>query len=144
MKNLSFVWHRLVKDGQTCNRCGETFEELEKAVAKLKSSLLPLGIEVTIETEELTEEAFKANPSKSNEVWIAGKKVEDWLDAPIGMTPCSTVCEGSSCRTIEINGNSYETIPEELFIKAGLTAAGSILTCEASPTSNSCCSGSCS
>ena len=77
MKTMPIVWYRLVKAGETCIRCGETHQELEKALAKLKSSLLPLGVEVTFETKELTEAEFKINPSKSNEVWIAGKPEEE-------------------------------------------------------------------
>lgn len=143
MKIMPIVWYRLVKAGETCIRCGETHQELEKALAKLKSSLLPLGVEVTFETKELTEAEFKINPSKSNEVWIAGKPVEEWLGARVGMTPCSSVCEGSSCRTLEVDGNSHETIPEELFVKAGLRAASELLTSDTGPKSNACCGGSC-
>lgn len=143
MKNLPIVWYRLVKAGETCIRCGQTHQELEKAVAKLKTSLLPLGIEITFETKELTEEEFKANPSKSNEVWIAGKTLEEWVGAQVGMTPCSSVCEGASCRTLEVDENSYETIPEELFVRAGLNAANQILALNSGPNSKSCCSGPC-
>ena len=143
MKIMPIVWYRLVKAGETCVRCGEPHQELEKAVVKLKSSLLPLGVEVTFETKELTEEEFKINPSKSNEVWIADKPVEEWLGAQVGMTPCSSVCTGSSCRTLEVDGNTHETIPEELFVKAGLKAASELLTSESSFASKSCCGGSC-
>ena len=143
MKTLSLVWYRLVKAGETCIRCRQTHQELEKAVVKLKTSLLPLGLEVKFETKELTEEEFKANPSKSNEVWIAGKPVEEWLGAHVGMTPCSSVCTGSSCRTLQVGERLYETIPEELFIKAGLKAASDILTSDTSPKSNACCGSSC-
>lgn len=143
MKNLSIVWYRLVKAGETCIRCGQTHQELEKAVVKLKASLLPLGIEVIFETRELTEEEFKINPSKSNEVWIAGKPVEEWVGAQVGMTPCSSVCTGSNCRTLEVGERTYETIPEELFVRAGLRAASEILTSDPVPASDSCCGGSC-
>lgn len=143
MKNLPIVWYRLVKAGETCIRCGQTHQELEKAVVKLKASLLPLDVEVTFETKELTEEEFKANPSKSNEVWVAGKPLEEWVGAQVGMTPCSSVCTGSSCRTLELGEKSYETIPEELFVKAGLKAASEMLTSETGLSSSSCCDSSC-
>ena len=143
MKTLPIVWYRLVKAGETCIRCGQTHQELEKALVKLKASLLPLNIEVIFETKELTEKEFKANPSKSNEVWIAGKPVEEWLGAQVGMTLCSSVCAGSSCRTLKVGQQTYETVPEELFVKAGLKAVSEMITSDASPKSNSCCSDSC-
>ena len=31
MKILKIEWHRLVTDGQTCPRCGDTGQEVEKA-----------------------------------------------------------------------------------------------------------------
>lgn len=143
MKILPIVWYRLVKAGETCIRCKQTHQELEKALVKLKSSLLPLNVEVIFETKELTEEEFKVNPFKSNEVWIAGKPVEEWLGAQVKMTPCSSVCSGSSCRALEVGQQTYETVPEELFIKVGLMAASEIFTSDTSPKSNSCCSDSC-
>lgn len=145
MKALPIIWYRLVKAGETCSRCDGTYQELEKAVSKLKTALAPLGIDMTLEARELTEAEFKLHPEKSNQVWINGRLAEKWLGAEMGMTPCSTVCEGSICRTIEIDGKSYETIPEELFLKAGLIAASQMTTSEMSDqSSQSCCDKPCS
>lgn len=143
MKQLPIIWHRLVKAGETCIRCGETYRELEKATVKLKASLLPLNIEVVFQRKELTEEEFNVDPSKSNEVWIADKPLEQWLGAQVGMSPCSSVCAGSSCRTLQMGEEIYETIPEELFINAGLKAAGEMLGSHSRATASSCCTGSC-
>ena len=141
MKQMPIVWKRLIKGGETCTRCGNTGRELESAVAKLAASLRPLGIEPVLETQEIDEEAFKVNPSESNRVWIAGKPIEKWLDANIGMSRCCSVCGDSDCRTLEVGGRTYETIPEEQFIKAGLMA-GSQMTSTSSEgkESTSCCS----
>ena len=39
MKSLSIIWQRLVdSNGQTCDRCGATYTELEKAVKYLEST----------------------------------------------------------------------------------------------------------
>lgn len=122
MKPMPIVWKRLVKGGETCVRCGNTRRELEAAVAKLTVSLQPLGIEPVLETQEIGEEAFKADPSESNRVWIANRPLEDWLDAAVGMSRCCSVCGESDCRTLEVDGRTYETIPEEQFIQAGLMA----------------------
>ena len=123
MKPMPIIWKRLVKKGETCARCGDTYRELEGAVAKLEAALRPLGIEPVLETQEIDEETFKVNPSESNRVWIAGKPVEEWLGADVGMSRCCSVCGDSDCRTLEIGNRTYETIPEELFLKAALMAA---------------------
>ena len=128
MTQMPIVWKRLVKGGETCTRCGNTGRELEAAVARLDTSLRPLGIEPVFSTQEIDEDAFKANPSESNRVWIAGKSVEDWLGAKVGMSRCCSVCGDSDCRTLEVGGRTYETIPEEQFIKAGLMAASQLMT----------------
>lgn len=51
MKTLKIQWQRLIIDGQTCQRCGTTESEVDKAVQSLKQSLNPLGIEVALEKE---------------------------------------------------------------------------------------------
>ncbi|MDW8167449.1 MAG: DUF2703 domain-containing protein [Acidobacteriota bacterium] len=142
MKQMPIVWKRLVKGGETCNRCESTGRALEAAVAKLTASLRPLGIEPVLKTQEIDEEAFKANPLESNRVWIAGKPIEEWLDANVGMSHCCSVCGDSDCRTLEVGGRTYETIPEELFIKAGLMAASQIVVSASSREegTTSCCS----
>lgn len=142
MKQMSIVWKRLVKGGETCTRCGNTGHELEAAVTKLAASLRPLGIEPVLETQEIDEDVFKANPSESNRVWIAGKPIEEWLGANVGMSRCCSVCGESDCRTLEVGGRTYETIPEEQFIKAGLMAGSQMMTSTSSldKSATSCCS----
>ena len=141
MKQMPIVWKRLVKGSETCTRCANTGRELDAAVVKLAASLRPLGIEPVLETQEIDEEAFKANPSESNRVWIAGKPIEEWLGANVGMSRCCSVCGDWDCRTLEVGGRTYETIPEEQFVKAGLMAASQMMTLGSSPDkgATSCC-----
>lgn len=142
MKPMQILWKRLVKGGETCTRCGDTGRELEAAVAKLAAALRPLGIEPVLETQEIDEAAFKDNTSESNRVWIAGKPIEEWLGADVGMSRCCSVCGDSDCRTLEVGGRTYETIPEEQFIRAGLMAASQMIASASSPDrgATSCCS----
>ena len=47
MKLLPIIWQRLVNSaGQTCNRCGVTYEALQRAIAKLddESDALPRAL----------------------------------------------------------------------------------------------------
>ena len=125
---LPIVWQRLVSSkGKTCDRCDATHQEIQRAVSKLKETLRPLGIEPTLETREIDERSFKANPSESNRIWIAGKPMEEWLGARVGSSRCCSVCGDSECRTVEVAGAAFEAIPEKLFLKAALIAAAQLL-----------------
>jgi hypothetical protein len=53
--------------------------------------------------------------------------MEDWLRGTVGKSPCCSVCGDSDCRTVEIQGAVFETIPERLIVKAGLLAAAELL-----------------
>ena len=124
MESLSIVWQRLVNsNGQTCERCGATYEELEQAVNKLETVLKPLGIEPTIEVREIGIATFTSDPTQSNRIWIDDKPLEEWLSASVSSSPCCNVCGDSKCRTIELENEVFETIPAELILKAGLIAA---------------------
>jgi len=106
---------------------------MQRAVSKLKEALRPLGIEPTLEIREIDEKSFKANPSESNRIWIAGRPVEEWLGARVGSSRCCSVCGESECRTVEVGETSFEAIPEKLFLKAALVASSQLfdLTTEA-------------
>ncbi|MEN6487579.1 MAG: DUF2703 domain-containing protein [Syntrophaceae bacterium] len=129
MKKLPIIWQRLVNsEGDTCDRCNATYKEMQHAVEKLKQSLQPLGIEPTLEIKEIDEISFKTKPLESNRIWIAGIPMEEWLGASVGSSPCCSVCGTSECRTVEIEGNTFETIPEKLFLKAALIASSRLLS----------------
>jgi hypothetical protein len=136
MKTLKIQWQRLVIDDQTCQRCGATETEVDKAVQSLKQSLNPLGIEVALDKRTIEQAEFVKNPSKSNLILIGGQSLEDWLQARTGQSSCCGPCGDAECRTIEAQGKIYETIPAELIIKAGLIAAGQLFNAKGS---HSCC-----
>lgn len=139
MRQMPITWKRLVKDGQTCERCGSTFHQLESAVGKLEAALRPLGIQPVLVTETIDEREFVVEPSESNRVWIAGQPLEHWLGATVGKSRCCSVCGDSDCRTLEFGGRAYEAIPEELFVRAGLAAVSQLLTPEAAARPDSSC-----
>ncbi|HEX9171468.1 MAG TPA: DUF2703 domain-containing protein, partial [Telluria sp.] len=76
---------------------------------------------------EIEPDAFKAMPSESNRIWIAGRSIEEWLNASVGKSTCCSACGDSECRTLEIEKQTFETIPEELILKAALLAASQSL-----------------
>jgi hypothetical protein len=100
---------------------------LQEAVAKLEEVLRPLGIEPSLEIREVDRDAFTADPSQSNRVWIAGKPIEEWLGARVASSPCCSVCGDSECRTLEMGEDTFENIPAELILKAALIAASQLV-----------------
>jgi hypothetical protein len=109
MKSLPIIWQRLTtSDGKTCDRCDATYQELQRGVKKLTEVLGPLGIEPTLEAREIDEGSFRASPSESNRVWIAGKPMEEWLKGRVGTSRCCSVCGESECRTVQVGGTVFE------------------------------------
>ncbi len=128
MKSLEILWQRLVDEtGQTCDRCKATETALEDAAQKLRHSLEPLGVEVVIKKESLTKSAFLKDPLESNRIWMAGKPLENWLSATTGQSRCCAPCGDSECRTLTVDGETYEAVPSELLVKAGLIAATGLI-----------------
>jgi len=134
LKTLNIKWQRLITKGETCPRCGSTEQELDKAVDKLKQALRPLGMNVILEKEELNISEFRQDPLQSNRIWINGQPIEDFIKGNVGESPCCDVCGPADCRTVEVDGQIYETIPAELVIQAGLAAVSNMFN-----RNNSCC-----
>ncbi len=140
-KTLTIRWQRLVNEkGQTCERCGSTEKELQEAVRSLKKSLGALGIEVVFEKKALDPETCAKDISQSNRIWIGERPLEQWLGAKVGKSLCGFCCGklggAVECRTVIVYGQTYETIPAELIIKAGLLAGSELLK---APSGGSCC-----
>jgi len=127
MKTLIIRWLRLVNEsGQTCARCGETGDTVKTAFDKLKKTLAELDIEVKLEKETLDFSIFTKDPLQSNRIWIGGSPMEEWIGATVGKSQCCEVCGDSECRTISTDQDTFETIPEDLIIRAGLLAAAEL------------------
>lgn len=128
MKTLNIVWQRLVDDsGSTCPRCSTTQQQVERAVERLKAALAPLGVEPRLETRAIAPQDFQAQPLESNRIWIAGEPLEAWLNGTSGASRCCDACGDAECRTLEVEGTTYEAIPESLLVRAGLIAGSRLL-----------------
>lgn len=124
MKKLTIRWQRLVIDtGETCPRCDDTGDALEIAFNKLKKSLSELNIEVELIKETLDFSIFIKDPLQSNRIWIGRKPLEEWIGANAGKSQCCDVCGGAECRTILTDQSTFESIPENLIVRACLLAA---------------------
>ena len=124
MRTIRIVWQRLLSlQGQTCDRCAATELALQQAVETLQQVLAPLQIQVELHRQAMTLEQFNQDPQASNRIWIADKPLEEWLGAGTGSSPCCSVCGDAQCRTLECGNQSYDAIPPQLILKAGLLAA---------------------
>jgi len=121
-KILKIEWERLVSEGETCPRCGDTENELEKAVAQLQSMLKSKGIVVILEKREITPEQFQNNPLQSNRIIINGRLLEEYINAKTGKSPCCSVCGPNDCRTVKVDNTIYEAIPSTIIIEAVMKA----------------------
>lgn len=128
MQPMTIRWQRLVNEhGQTCDRCGATEQAVQRAATALRQALHGLGIEVRLETSVIDPGSFTEAPLESNRLWIDDVPLERWLDATAGESPCCSACGDASCRTLKVADATYEAIPVELIIKAGLLAAAQLL-----------------
>ncbi|MDI9627737.1 MAG: DUF2703 domain-containing protein [Acidobacteriota bacterium] len=62
-------------------------------------------------------------PLESNQILLNGRTLEQWLGGQTGQSQCCDVCGPNDCRTVSVDGVSYESIPAELIVRAGLLAA---------------------
>jgi len=138
---LTIRWQRLVDDvGETCVRCGATQEEVLQAFNSLQVSLRPLGIKVALEENALSPQECAKDISESNRIWVADRPLEEWVGGEVGMSPCGSCCSqlghAVECRAVSVDDNTYETIPAQLIVKAGLLAASEIIEV---PSLGACC-----
>lgn len=127
LKTLTIQWQRLIDEtGATCNRCRDTGGTVEAAFKKVQKALAELGVKTKLESKKIVPEVFKKDPLQSNRIWISGRPLEEWIGAAVGQSQCCDACGDSECRTITINKDTFETIPEELIIRACLLAAAEL------------------
>jgi hypothetical protein len=139
MKVLTVRWQRLVSpEGRTCDRCAATGQEVEAAVQVLTEVLRPLGIEPDLEVVEIDPDAFADDPGASNRIWVAGRPLEEWIGAEVGRSKCCSVCGDADCRTIQVDGSSFEAIPQRLILKAALVAASTMLDGDSGDSAGAC------
>ena len=101
------------------------------------------GIQPVLESRVIDDAVFRADPAESNRIWIGGRPMEEWLGARAGASPCCQVCGELPCRTMEVDGRTYEAIPQELIVKAAVIAASHMIGRESAASSSPCCSKGC-
>ncbi len=119
MKKIQIEWRHLDVDGATCERCGDTGNEVEQAVAALNRECTPQGISFVLTETRLEAEAL----NESNAILIDGRYLETLLPhAERGDSHCSScgdlTGEEVECRTVELAGKRHETVPASLIREA--------------------------
>lgn len=119
MRRLEIEWKHLDKDGQTCERCGDTGEALRRVVQELNGELQAKGWQVALKQTLLTETEIP----ESNEILLNGVLLEEILPQASKSENRCCSCEEllgapTLCRTVEYQGTTYEAIPSELIREA--------------------------
>lgn len=144
MKTLKIEWRHLDVEGETCDRCYDTGENLTQEVKRLNRALQPKGIEVELTETKLDDTQIP----QSNTILFNGVPIEDILNIEVSKNYCDscTTLLGTDtyCRTVTYEGNEYEEIPAKAIRHAALKVLG-IEEATTAPAGNSgCCnSGGC-
>lgn len=120
MKTLEIEWRHLEKDGYTCIRCSDTGEALNEVISKIADECRPHGWDIIFKETKLTEK----DVSESNLILFNGEPIESVLpEAKASESSCKSCSElisepSTSCRTLELEGKSYEGIPSSIIRQA--------------------------
>lgn len=119
MNRLEIEWRHLDKDGKTCDRCSDTEGTVRAACADLAKELEPKGWEVSFKETLLTDEDI----SESNSIYFNGIAIEKLLPDTHKSENCCASCgellgSPAMCRTLERNGQTFETIPAAMIVEA--------------------------
>jgi hypothetical protein len=142
MKTLKIEWRHLDVDGETCDRCYDTGENLANEVKRLIRALQPQGIDVKFTETKLDDNQIP----ESNTILFNGVPIENILNIEESQNycdSCSTLLGTKTyCRTVKFEGNEYEDIPAKAIRQAAYKALGLEETKpEQSGNSGCCCGG---
>jgi hypothetical protein len=111
MKTLKIEWNHLDVDGETCNRCYDTGENLNQEVRRLIRTLPVLGIQVELIDTKLDD----TEVPQSNLILFNYVPIEDILNIQVSKNYCESCSNlfGADiyCRTVIYEDNEYEDIP---------------------------------
>jgi hypothetical protein len=143
MKKLIIEWKHLDVEGETCERCYDTGENLTQEVKRLNRTLQPQGIEVEMIETRLDDTEIP----QSNIILFNGVSIEDILNIEVSKNYCDSCSNllGTDiyCRTVKYEGDEYEDIPAKAIRQAALKVLGIESITKAPASSCGCgCSGS--
>ena len=118
MTTLKIEWRHLEVDGETCDRCYDTGENLYHEVKRLNKVLVPKNIIIElIDTKMSAQDVGQSNTLLINDV-----PIENIIDVKVSTDYCescsSIIGKDSYCRTVIFDGNEYEDIPAKAIRQA--------------------------
>jgi len=125
MKQVTIEWRHLEVEGETCDRCSDTGEELRQAIEGLNTECAAGGVRFALQETRLGAERL----ADSNAVLIDGRPLESLLaGAAVGSSDCPCCSEltdtaDSVCRTLEVGGEVHEAISAALIRDAACVVA---------------------
>lgn len=124
-QTILIEWRRLLQDGATCARCGDTGALLEALVERLNAECAPRGVTVRLNTVALA----RGRIAESNRIRINGRPLEQWQpQIVVGRNDCPSCGEllghPQDCPTIELDGQTHEVPPAWLIRRGVCRAAG--------------------
>lgn len=118
METLKIEWEHLEVDGETCNRCYDTGENLNAEVKRLNRKLESKGIKIEWFETKLTDTQIP----QSNTVLFNGVPIEEILEIKVSENYCGSCTEllgrETYCRTVFYEGLEYEDIPAKAIREA--------------------------
>lgn len=142
MKTLNIEWRHLDVQGETCDRCYDTGENLANEVKRLKRALEPQSIEIVFTETKLDDSQIP----QSNTILFDGIPIEDILDIEVSENYCDSCTallgKETYCRAVKFEGNDYEDIPAKAIRQAAYKALG-LEVKEEKPASGSGCGCNC-
>ncbi len=138
MKKLTIEWKHLDVEGETCDRCYDTGENLANEVKRLNRGLQPKGIVV----EYIETKLDAGNIPESNMLLFNGVPIESILDIEIFNNYCesctSLLGKDVFCRAVRFEGNEYDDVPAKAIRQAAYKVLG---IAEVKKTNKSSCCG---
>ena len=118
MEKLIIEWKHLAVEGETCDRCHDTGENLIQEIKRLNRDLNSSGYEVNLLETILSEDEI----SNSNSILLNGVPIEEVIELKVSENYCASCSDlvGSQtyCRTISYDGNAYDDIPAKAIREA--------------------------
>ena len=118
MKTLKIEWRHIDVDGETCDRCYDTGENLNAEVTRLNRKLETKGVRVEWFETKLNGDQVP----QSNTILFNGVPIEDIIHIKVDENYCDSCTEllgnETYCRTVFYEGIEYEDIPAKAIREA--------------------------
>jgi len=141
LKTLKIEWRHLDVQGETCDRCYDTGENLANEVKRLKRVLEPQGIAIELTETKLDDSQIP----QSNSVIFNGVPIENILDIEISENYCDSCTallgKETYCRAVKFEGVEFEDIPAKAIRQAAYKALGMEESKQEKSNRSDCCCG---